>query len=502
MGQLTGTLPVFLLLGLFGISEKLSHSASGLQLRLHSSALWHDRGYPPVGSDAEEALSSSAWVDLSSGENEDADKQQRGGAAGTSGGNALGAAPASPASTDAQAVNPSSPAEPGESPVNATNDAGDESADLSSDIPTLPENSDAGDESLGDQKDNPSTDDNDTVAVTQASDANAEQVDTDPSDAAQPSPAEAGASSAAPTASSETGESVADGGTLTDAEESVSPAGDDLAPTATGAAAADTSLSESAVTSDANSLQESEEVSGSGQPEGTPLNVNPGDPTSDIGNGNSIGDGVSEMGSATSSDGPQEFQEMESPDAAQDQAADTSPSGTEAAGVPFETSGPEAQPSGGASSTQGAPLALLKHEEDVPVVPSASAGSPRFRQWTSQFLGTGKEQFQLMQRTNVAEAAGKGAKNLRASMEILHNTTSFFSALRAQQHARKAASPQQQDSGSPIPNQLHESGAVPLSEPASPRQQEGAVEDTEPEAGVSASTETPDSSEEAGLENV
>ncbi|KFG66341.1 rhoptry protein ROP10 [Toxoplasma gondii RUB] len=153
--------------------------------------------------------------------------------------------------------------------------------------------------------------------------------------------------------------------------------------------------------------------------------------------------------------------------------------------VPLKT---EAQGSAGSSPTQGHASHSVEETGRFSVIPFEFGSSPRLRRWTTQFLIRGKDLFNLMQKSNIAKQAEKGAKNLRSSMEILHNTTSFFNAFRAQQRSKEAQSKNVQLSVTSVPTDQPEEQNATTQEGSTASPEEAAREAAEA-IGTPVSTE-------------
>ncbi|KEP65856.1 UNVERIFIED_CONTAM: rhoptry protein ROP10 [Hammondia hammondi] len=153
--------------------------------------------------------------------------------------------------------------------------------------------------------------------------------------------------------------------------------------------------------------------------------------------------------------------------------------------VPQDT---EAKGSAGSSPTQGHASHSVEETGRFSVIPFEFGNSPRLRRWTTQFLIRGKDLFNLMQKSNIAKQAEKGAKNLRSSMEILHNTTSFFNAFRAQQRSKEAQSKNVQLSVTTVPTDQPEEQNASTEEGSTASPEEAAREAAEA-IGTPASTE-------------
>nr|ABO32364.1 rhoptry protein 10 [Toxoplasma gondii] len=148
----------------------------------------------------------------------------------------------------------------------------------------------------------------------------------------------------------------------------------------------------------------------------------------------------------------------------------------------------EAQGSAGSSPTQGHASHSVEETGRFSVIPFEFGSSPRLRRWTTQFLIRGKDLFNLMQKSNIANQAEKGAKNLRSSMEILHNTTSFFNAFRAQQRSNEAQSKNVQLSVTSVPTDQPEEQNATTQEGSTASPEEAAREAAEA-IGTPVSTE-------------
>ncbi|PHJ18956.1 rhoptry protein rop10 [Cystoisospora suis] len=86
---------------------------------------------------------------------------------------------------------------------------------------------------------------------------------------------------------------------------------------------------------------------------------------------------------------------------------------------------------------------------------------PQVQGWTSEFLMKGGDHYRLLRHTDIQGSLSRQARNWRPAIDLLHNATSLFSALRA----RQAAPPPPRSSKVAVPRQP---GSTPGQEAVSP----------------------------------
>lgn len=186
--------------------------------------------------------------------------------------------------------------------------------------------------------------------------------------------------------------------------------------------------------------------------------VDPGSASSGV---DGSGDNTTTEDSGKGTGEPKEMEEMTSPVARGGEAA--APEGEAVTETEESVPGhPEGEENTGNMSTQDLTSHSVEEAGRISVVPFAFGNSPRLRRWTTQFLVRGKEMFPLMQKADIAKQAEKRAESLRSSMEILHNTTAFFNAFRAQQRGKNTHEKTKRLSAASVPaSQQEEPNVIP-----------------------------------------